>query len=123
MSLDVSDPQNVSKVDQLEFEDRLDEYSWGRSLSGNDQRLYIAGPRYGSGVEPEGSIIQVVDIADASGDMKEGASLEVAGQINSRWQNGRIRGCAPCREPTAVVVDGNHWRPKSRPSRLNRQTS
>jgi uncharacterized secreted protein with C-terminal beta-propeller domain len=86
MSLDVSDPQNVSKVDQLEFEDRLDEYSWGRSLSGNDERLYIAGPRYGAGTEPEGSIIQVVDIADASGDMKEGASLEVAGQINSRWQ-------------------------------------
>src|SRR5690606_22671332 len=69
MSLDVSDPANVSKVDELEFEDRLDEYSWGRSLSGNDQRLYIAGPRYGSGVEPEGSIIQVVDIADVTGDM------------------------------------------------------
>lgn len=92
MSLNVSDPKDVAKVDELEFEDRLDEYSWGRSLSGNDQRLYIAGPRYGTDVQPLGSVIQVVDIADHTGDMREGASLEVAGQINSRWQMDEYEG-------------------------------
>lgn len=92
LSLNVTDPKDVAKVDELEFEDRQNEYSWGRSLSGNDQRLYIAGPRYGSGIEPLGSIIQVVDISDRTGDMKEGASLEVVGQINSRWQMDEYEG-------------------------------
>lgn len=86
MSLNVADPTEISKVDEIDFDDRQDGYSWGRSLSGNNERLYVAGPRYGNGVQPEGSVIQVIDITDASGDMQEGDSLEVAGQINSRWQ-------------------------------------
>ena len=86
MSLDVSNPSEIVKVDEIDFDERQDGYGWGRSLSGNDQRLYVAGPRYGNGVEPEGSTIQVIDITDAGGDMQEGAAIEVAGQINSRWQ-------------------------------------
>jgi uncharacterized secreted protein with C-terminal beta-propeller domain len=86
MSLDVSVPDDIEKVDELTFPERQDEYGWRRSLSATDERLYIAGPRYGSGSEPEGSIIQVVDVSEADGSMQEGDSLKVAGQINSRWQ-------------------------------------
>lgn len=86
MSLNVSDPSDIEKVDEINFDERQDGYGWGRSLSGNDERLYISGPRYGNGEQPEGSSIQVIDISDASGDMQEGDNLAVAGQINSRWQ-------------------------------------
>lgn len=92
MSLNVADPTEITKVDELDFDDRQDYYSWGRSLSGTDERLYVAGPRYGNGEQPEGSVIQVIDITDATGDMQEGDSLEVAGQINSRWQMDEYEG-------------------------------
>lgn len=86
MSLDVSDPNAITKADELTFPERQDEFGWKRSLSATDERLYIAGPRYGNGSEPDGSIVQVVDITDGTGDMQEGDAIEVAGQINSRWQ-------------------------------------
>ena len=92
LALNLSDPKKITKVDELSFPEQQDSYSWRRSLSGTDERLYIAGPRYGNGAEPEGSIIQVVDISDASGDMEAGDSLEVAGQINSRWQMDEYEG-------------------------------
>lgn len=92
MSLNVSDPTNIVKVDEVNFEEREGYGGWGRSLSGNDQRLYMGGPRYGVGTEPEGSTIQVIDISDPSGDMQAGATLEVAGQINSRWQMDEYEG-------------------------------
>ncbi len=86
LSLDVTKPDDIEQVDELTFPERQDEYGWRRSLSATDERLYIAGPRYGSGAEPVGSVIQVVDIADQSGELTAGDSVEVAGQINSRWQ-------------------------------------
>lgn len=86
MSLNVSNPAAIEKVDELSFDERQDGYGWGRSVSGNNQRLYVAGPRYGNSVEPIGSVIQVIDITDSSGDMEPGDTVEVAGQINSRWQ-------------------------------------
>lgn len=92
LSLNVSNPSEIAKVDEIDFDERQDGYGWGRSLSGNDQRLYVAGPRYGNGVEPEGSTIQVIDITDAGGDMQAGAAIEVAGQINSRWQMDEYEG-------------------------------
>jgi hypothetical protein len=85
ISLDVSDPAVVTKVDELSFEERTDTYGWRRSLTATDQRLYIAGPEWGTN-EPLGSTIQVVDISDAEGMMREAATVEVAGQIQSRWQ-------------------------------------
>ncbi len=112
MSLDVTDPSDITKVDELTFAERQDEYSWRRSLSATDERLYIAGPRYGNGAEPEGSIIQVVDIADGGGDMQKGDALEVAGQINSRWQMDEYDGILRVisqplwwREATAPLVE------------------
>ena len=85
VSLDVSDPTNVAQVDELAFEDAEYAYSWRRSLAVNDERIYVAGPVWGAD-RPKGSTIQVIDISDPSGDLVEGASVEVAGQINSRWQ-------------------------------------
>jgi uncharacterized secreted protein with C-terminal beta-propeller domain len=91
ISLDVSDPMAITKVDELSFEERTDTYSWKRSLSSTDQRMYIAGPTWGPD-EPTGSTIQVVDISDPGGDMVEGASIDVQGQIESRWQMDEYEG-------------------------------
>lgn len=109
LSLDVSDPDSMSKVDELTFAERQDEWGWRRSLSATDERLYIAGPRYGSGAEPEGSIIQVVDVSSGDGDMEPGDSIEVAGQINSRWQMDEYEGVL------RVVSQPMWWRDNSVP--------
>ncbi|MDX2052967.1 MAG: beta-propeller domain-containing protein [Polyangiaceae bacterium] len=94
ISLNVSDPTHVFRVDEVSFEERTDSYSWQRSISVTDQRMYVAGPVWGQST-PVGSVIQVVDISDPTGDLKEGASIQVAGQVNSRWQmdeyNGALR--------------------------------
>ena len=84
MSLDVADSTDIHQVDLVSYEER-EGYSWRRSLSATNERLYIAGPVWGP-EEPTGSVIQVIDISDPSGDMQEGAAVEVAGQIESRWQ-------------------------------------
>jgi uncharacterized secreted protein with C-terminal beta-propeller domain len=91
ISLDVSTPSDVKKVDELDFDDRTDTYSWRRSIAVTDQRIYVAGPNWGND-GPVGSTIQVVDIADPRGDMKEGAAVQIAGQINSRWQMDEYQG-------------------------------
>jgi hypothetical protein len=84
MSLDVSTLTDIRKVDELHFEERND-YSWKRSLTATDERLYIAGPAWGPS-EPVGSTIQVIDISDPAGDMVAGAEVQASGQIDSRWQ-------------------------------------
>ncbi|MGH1341681.1 MAG: beta-propeller domain-containing protein [Nannocystales bacterium] len=83
-SLDVSDETDVQMVDQLRLED---EHSWGglRSVSANDQRLYIGGPDWNAGPD-DFSTIEVIDISDPSGSLSAGASIAVAGRIESRWQ-------------------------------------
>jgi uncharacterized secreted protein with C-terminal beta-propeller domain len=84
VSLDVSDPHAVHKVDELAYADG--DASWGpRSVTVTDRRMYVAGPEYGSAT-PTGSTIQVIDISDAKGDMVEGAAVPAKGQISSRWQ-------------------------------------
>jgi len=83
-SLDVSDEANVQIVDQLRLQD---EAGWGgqRSVSATDQRLYIAGPDWGTDSDQD-STIEVVDISDPGGTLVAGASVAVAGVIDSRWQ-------------------------------------
>jgi hypothetical protein len=86
VSLDIADPRAIAKVDELSFRD--DDNAWGwnrRSVTVTHERMYVAGPEYGNG-GPVGSSIQVVDIADAGGEMTLGASVSAAGQITSRWQ-------------------------------------
>ncbi len=84
ISLDVSDPADVRRVDELSF-DEDENYSWHRSLTSTENRLYVGGPEWGPD-QPVGSTIQVIDISDPGGDMVLGAAVGVAGQISSRWQ-------------------------------------
>jgi hypothetical protein len=57
-----------------------------------DERMYVSGPVWRNSDEPTGSTIQVVDISDPSGDLVLGDSVEVAGQVNSRWQMDEYEG-------------------------------
>ena len=83
-SLDVSNEANVQIVDQLRLEDQQ---SWGglRSVTATDERLYIAGPDWDLGPD-DNSTIEVVDISDPGGTLVAGASIDIAGRIDSRWQ-------------------------------------
>lgn len=87
-SLDVSNPAAVEQVDQLVFANETDdEWDWNgpRSVSSTEERMYIGGIEYDDW-ESAHSVIDVIDISDPGGIMARGASLEVAGQIQSRWQ-------------------------------------
>jgi hypothetical protein len=92
ISIDVSRPEAIQQVDLLSFEDTDDAYGWRKSLASTDERLFIAGPVWGTSDEPEGSLIQVVDVSDPTGNMALGDSVEVAGQVQSRWQIDEYRG-------------------------------
>jgi len=90
VSLRVADPRNVTKIDELDYEDGNS--AWGpRSVSVTQNRMYVAGPEYGSN-QPENSTIQVIDISDAAGDLAEGTRVKVAGQVTSRWQMDEYQG-------------------------------
>ncbi|HET8934989.1 MAG TPA: beta-propeller domain-containing protein, partial [Polyangiales bacterium] len=90
VSLQVADPRNVSKVDELFYEDA--NRGWGqRSVTVTSQRMYVAGPEYGQDM-PTGSTIQVIDISDKDGDLVEGTSVTVKGQVDSRWQMDEYQG-------------------------------
>lgn len=86
IALDVSTPSAIRKVDERAYaDDSTTSYSWKRSVSVTDQRMYIAGPEYGDG-GPVGSVIQVVDISDPGGRLVDGAKVSASGRIDSRWQ-------------------------------------
>ncbi|HTU59667.1 MAG TPA: beta-propeller domain-containing protein, partial [Polyangiales bacterium] len=90
ISLNVADPRNVEKVDELFYNE--DNQSWGqRSVTVTNQRMYVAGPEYGQN-EPTGSTIQVIDISDVAGDLVEGGTVTVEGQVNNRWQMDEFQG-------------------------------
>ncbi|HMA97424.1 MAG TPA: beta-propeller domain-containing protein, partial [Polyangiaceae bacterium] len=109
VSLDVSQPSAIRKVDERAYvEDTTLSYSWKRSISVNDQRMYIAGPQYGS-AGPEGSVIQVVDISDPSGRLVDGASVSAAGKIDSRWQMDETNGIL------RIISQPGDWRPVESP--------
>ncbi|MDB4985843.1 MAG: uncharacterized protein JWN04_1021, partial [Myxococcaceae bacterium] len=92
LSLSIKDPHKVSKVDELKFADANNSYGWNkRSITVTDQRMYVAGPEYGQNM-PTGSTIQVIDISDPTGDLVEGATVQAAGQISSRWQMNEYQG-------------------------------
>lgn len=83
-SIRVADPTRPQLVDRLSFEE--DGYgSWRRSISVTDERMYVAGIDWGDG-SGSSTTVQVVDIADPSGVLALGTSVQVAGQIQSRWQ-------------------------------------
>jgi hypothetical protein len=87
-SLDVSNPAAVEIVDQLAFApDGDDEWDWSgpRSVSSTNERMYVGGIEF-DGWEDAHSTIDVIDISDPGGVMVRGASVTVAGSIQSRWQ-------------------------------------
>lgn len=91
-SLSVADAHNVKKVDQLFYSDGSNQYGSGqKSITVTTDRMYVAGPEYGPNM-PLGSTVQVVDISDPKGDLVEGAHVQVAGQISSRWQMDEYEG-------------------------------
>ena len=84
-SYDVSDPSRFVPVDQERFEDQ--DESWGiRHVSASENRLYVSGYSWSPSGVPESGSIQVIDISDPGGDLRPGAIVEVAGQIDNRWQ-------------------------------------
>lgn len=83
-SLDVSNEADVTLVDQLRLEDS-DGWGGRRSVTATDERLYIAGPDWDLGPD-DNSTIEVVDISDPNGVLEAGASMDIAGRIESRWQ-------------------------------------
>lgn len=87
-SLDVSNPAQVQIVDQLAFDNDTDDaWDWAgpRSVSATDERMYVGGIEY-DGWDSAHSVIDVIDISDAGGVLTKGASLEISGSIQSRWQ-------------------------------------
>jgi hypothetical protein len=92
ISLDVSRPNAIEQVDALSFEESENTYGWRKSLSSTDERLFIAGPAWGASEQPEGSVIQVVDVSDTAGRMVLGDSVELGGQVESRWQMDEYEG-------------------------------
>lgn len=100
----------IAKVDTLSLNPNSQSYSWQRSVSATDQRLYIAGPEYNwqPGMAGGKSIIQVVDIADPGGHLVKGADVSVEGQINSRWQMDEYQGVL-----RVVSQFDNGWNPNA----------
>jgi hypothetical protein len=91
LSLDISNPSAVKKVDELVYNDVNDEWGWGaRSITVTDQRMYVGGREWRDGVG--GSTIQVIDISNPNGDLVPGASVQAEGQITSRWQMDEYQG-------------------------------
>lgn len=87
LSLDVSDPGNVAEVDREAFTEESGSYGWTRrSVAVTQDRMYVAGIEYDWETNTDNSTIQVIDISDPAGSMVLGAAVEVAGQIESRWQ-------------------------------------
>lgn len=93
-SLDISKPAQPRVVDELSFVTEVDDYFWGgrRSVSSTNERMYVAGVDYTENEDAQHSTIDVVDISDPSGTMVRGASIEVAGLIESRWQMDEFEG-------------------------------
>ncbi len=84
LSLDISNPLEVKKVDSLRYEDS--EYGgMRRSVTTTEDRMYVAGVEYSTDGSL-GSTIHVLDISDPSGSIAEKAQAEAEGQISSRWQ-------------------------------------
>src|SRR5690606_1800052 len=87
-SFDVSDPKKFTQVDSEVFQT---EDGWQRSISVTTDRIYVSGFTW-SGDQNQGGVIDVVDISDPSGVLSKGASVNIAGQIESRWQMDEFEG-------------------------------
>ena len=91
-SINVADETNPQQIDQVIFDHDQDEYGWQRSVSSTNERMYVSGPMYDPNSGWDRSRIDVVDISDPDGDMRKGDSVNVLGQIRSRWQMDEYEG-------------------------------
>ena len=83
-SIAIGDLANIHVVGRATFP--VEGYGWGpRSVTVTSERMYVAGEQWRDDGTAQ-STIQVVDISDPAGRLVLGASVEVAGQIQSRWQ-------------------------------------
>jgi uncharacterized secreted protein with C-terminal beta-propeller domain len=85
-SFDASDITALARVDQLRFADPKDVYAGQRSISVTQDRIYISGSQWSTNGTFVAGSVQVVDISDPSGAIVAGATVPIAGQIQSRWQ-------------------------------------
>jgi hypothetical protein len=85
-SFDVSDVTALRQVDQLRFPARDDSYLGQRSISVTQERIYVSGWDWNFNNQSGNGSIQVVDISDPQGALVAGATVPIAGQIQSRWQ-------------------------------------
>lgn len=91
-SLSVGDPGEIGIVDRLTIEEpNAHAYGWNRSITVNEDRMYIGGVEWWNDVGDQ-STIRVVDISDPDGDLRLGTTVEIDGQINSRWQMDEYEG-------------------------------
>lgn len=110
ISLNITTPSAIAKVAERSYaDDTTTSYSWKRSISVTDKRMYIAGPEWSATGAPVGSEIQVVDISDPTGTMVDGAKVSAAGRIDSRWQMDETGGVL------RVISQPGNWRPQDPP--------
>jgi hypothetical protein len=92
LSLDISDPMSVQKVDELRYSDSNNEWGWWRrSVTVTEQRMYVAGVEYGDD-QSLGSTINIIDISDPAGTLDAATRVEAEGEISSRWQMDEYEG-------------------------------
>jgi hypothetical protein len=92
-ALNIGTPGAIGIVDQLTYTNP-DPYSygwWRRSIHVTEERIYVGGVEW-DGQGAGHSTIQVVDISAPNGILVEGATVEAAGQIESRWQMDELDG-------------------------------
>ncbi len=109
-SFNLENLQEIDQIDQLRFEEAEDAYIQQRSITVTPERIYIGGRDWDwTNEQAEGSTIQVVDISDPEGDLTEGAALQIAGYIDSRWQMDEHDGVL------RVLSQWDEWRSDSPP--------
>lgn len=82
LSFDVKNPDEFQLIDELRIRSTKD-YIGQRSISVTPQRIYVSGWSWDGSAA---GAVDVVDISDAAGDLKRGASFAIAGPVESRWQ-------------------------------------
>ena len=100
-SLDISNTSKPKVIDQLVFEAPNDGWDWQRSVESTTERMYVAARSWWG--EGQGSFIDVVDISSGDGQLESGATVEVAGDVFSRWQMDEHEGIF------RVISQSNEW--------------
>jgi hypothetical protein len=91
-AFNAADLTALRQVDQLRLPAQEDAYVGSRSIMVTDKRLYISGWEWAFDRNVQSGSIQVVDISDPQGALVKGASVDIAGQIQNRWQMDEYEG-------------------------------